>query len=53
VRRNAERYHASAGDALTRPDLSNEAIRLGCLLVELLPEPEAISLLALMLLPDS
>jgi RNA polymerase sigma-70 factor, ECF subfamily len=48
-----EGYSASAGDALTRPDLSAEAIRLGRLLVELLPEPEAIGLLALMLLHDA
>ncbi len=46
-------YSASAGDSLTRPDLSGEAIRLGRLLVELLPEPEAIGLLALMLLHDA
>ena len=38
---------------MTRPDLSNEAIRLGRLLVALLPDPEAIGLLALMLLQDS
>jgi RNA polymerase sigma-70 factor (ECF subfamily) len=48
-----EGYSASAGEALTRPDLSAEAIRLGRLLVELLPEPEAIGLLALMLLHDA
>jgi len=48
-----EGYSASAGDSLTRPDLSAEAIRLGRLLVELLPEPEAIGLLALMLLHDA
>jgi RNA polymerase sigma-70 factor (ECF subfamily) len=48
-----EGYSASAGDSLTRPDLSAEAIRLGRLLVELLPEPEALGLLALMLLHDS
>jgi len=48
-----EGYSASAGDALTRPDLSGEAIRLGRLLVALLPESEAIGLLALMLLHDS
>jgi len=48
-----EGYSASAGDSLTRPDLSGEAIRLGRLLVELLPEPEAIGLLALMLLHDA
>jgi RNA polymerase sigma-70 factor (ECF subfamily) len=48
-----EGYSASAGDSLTRPGLSGEAIRLGRLLVALLPEPEAIGLLALMLLQDS
>ena len=48
-----EGYKASSGDTLTRPDLSGEAIRLGRLLVELLPEPEAIGLLALMLLHES
>jgi len=48
-----EGYGASSGDSLTRPDLSAEAIRLGRLLVELLPEPEAIGLLALMLLHES
>jgi RNA polymerase sigma-70 factor (ECF subfamily) len=48
-----EGYSASSGVALTRPDLSAEAIRLGRLLVELLPEPEAIGLLALMLLHES
>jgi RNA polymerase sigma-70 factor, ECF subfamily len=48
-----EGYSASAGDAVTRSDLSGEAIRLGRLLVELLPEPEAIGLLALMLLHDA
>ena len=48
-----EGYSASAGDTLTRADLSAEAIRLGRLLVELLPEPEAAGLLALMLLQDS
>jgi RNA polymerase sigma-70 factor (ECF subfamily) len=48
-----EGYSASAGDALIRPDLSGEAIRLGRLLVELLPEPEAIGLLALMLLTEA
>src|SRR5882757_9328333 len=45
-----EGYSASSGQSLTRLDLSGEAIRLGRLLVELLPEPEAIGLLALMLL---
>lgn len=48
-----EAYSASAGDALTRHDLAAEAIRLGRLLVELLPEPEALGLLALMLLHES
>jgi RNA polymerase sigma-70 factor, ECF subfamily len=48
-----EGYSASAGDALTRADLSGEAIRLGRLLAELLPEPEAEGLLALMLLHES
>jgi RNA polymerase sigma-70 factor (ECF subfamily) len=48
-----EGYSASSGESLTRPDLSSEAIRLGQLLVELLPEPEALGLLALMLLHDS
>jgi RNA polymerase sigma-70 factor, ECF subfamily len=48
-----ERYSASAGDLLTRHDLSSEAIRLGRVLMELLPEPEATGLLGLMLLQDS
>jgi RNA polymerase sigma-70 factor (ECF subfamily) len=48
-----EGYSASAGGSVTRPDLSGEAIRLGRLLVSLLPEPEAMGLLALMLLHDS
>ena len=48
-----EGYSASSGGSLTRHDLSGEAIRLGRLLIELLPEPEAIGLLALMLLHDS
>jgi RNA polymerase sigma-70 factor (ECF subfamily) len=48
-----EGYSASSGEVLTRHELSGEAIRLGRLLVELLPEPEAIGLLALMLLHDS
>jgi RNA polymerase sigma-70 factor (ECF subfamily) len=48
-----EGYSASSGGSLTRPDLSGEAIRLGRLLVELLPDPEAVGLLALMLLHDS
>jgi RNA polymerase sigma-70 factor (ECF subfamily) len=48
-----EGYSASSGESLTRVDLSSEAIRLGRLLVELLPEPEVIGLLALMLLQES
>jgi RNA polymerase sigma-70 factor (ECF subfamily) len=48
-----EGYAASSGGTLTRHDLSGEAIRLGRLLYELLPEPEAAGLLALMLLHDS
>jgi len=48
-----EGYHSSSGESLTRHDLSSEAIRLGRLLVELLREPEAVGLLALMLLHDS
>ena len=48
-----EGYSASSGESLTRADLSGEAIRLGRLLVELLPEPEAAGLLALMLLHES
>jgi RNA polymerase sigma-70 factor (ECF subfamily) len=48
-----EGYAASSGNSLTRHDLSAEAIRLGRLLVELLPEPEALGLLALMLLHES
>jgi len=48
-----EGYSASSGEALTRADLSAEAIRLGRLLVELLPEPEAVGLLGLMLLHES
>ena len=48
-----EGYSASAGASVTRHDLSGEAIRLGRLVVELLPEPEAIGLLALMLLHES
>jgi RNA polymerase sigma-70 factor (ECF subfamily) len=48
-----EGYSASSGDSVTRTDLSSEAIRLGRLLVELLPEPEVIGLLALMLLQES
>jgi RNA polymerase sigma-70 factor (ECF subfamily) len=48
-----EGYSASSGASLTRHDLSAEAIRLGRLLVELRPDPEAIGLLALMLLHES
>jgi RNA polymerase sigma-70 factor (ECF subfamily) len=48
-----EGYAASSGASLTRPDLSAEAIRLGHLLVELLPDPEVMGLLALMLLHES
>ena len=48
-----EGYSASSGDSLTRHDLSGEAIRLGRILIELLPEAEAIGLLGLMLLQDS
>jgi RNA polymerase sigma-70 factor (ECF subfamily) len=48
-----EGYSASGGGTLMRADLSAEAIRLGRLLVDLLPEPEAIGLLALMLLHDA
>jgi RNA polymerase sigma-70 factor (ECF subfamily) len=48
-----EGYAASSGESLTRPDLSGEAIRLGRLLVELMPEAEVIGLLALMLLHES
>src|SRR3954469_151366 len=48
-----EGYNASSGPSLTRHDVSAEAIRLGRLLVELLPEPEAMGLLALMLLHES
>jgi RNA polymerase sigma-70 factor (ECF subfamily) len=48
-----EGYSASSGASVTRVDLSGEAIRVGRLLVELLPEPEATGLLALMLLQES
>ncbi len=48
-----EGYSASSGASLMRHDLSGEAIRLGRLLAELLPEPEAVGLLALMLLHES
>jgi RNA polymerase sigma-70 factor (ECF subfamily) len=48
-----EGYSATFGESVTRADLCGEAIRLCRLLVELLPEPEAIGLLAMMLLHDS
>jgi RNA polymerase sigma-70 factor (ECF subfamily) len=48
-----EGYLASSGASLTRGDLSGEAIRLGKLLVELMPEPEAMGLLAMMLLHEA
>jgi RNA polymerase sigma-70 factor (ECF subfamily) len=48
-----EGYAASSGASLVRQDLAAEAIRLGRLLATLLPEPEALGLLALMLLHDS
>src|SRR5438067_3745455 len=48
-----EGYSPSAGASVTRADLSGEAIRLGRLLGDLLPEPEASGLLALMLLQES
>lgn len=48
-----EGYAASSGDTVTRHDLSEEAIRLGWLLSELLPAPEVLGLLALMLLQES
>ncbi|MGB9430375.1 MAG: RNA polymerase sigma factor [Gammaproteobacteria bacterium] len=48
-----EGYSASSGETLMRADLSGEAIRLGRLLLELLPEPEVMGLLALMLLQES
>jgi RNA polymerase sigma-70 factor (ECF subfamily) len=48
-----EGYSASSGAIVTRHDLSAEAIRLGQLVVQLLPDPEALGLLALMLLHDS
>ncbi|MGC3934376.1 RNA polymerase sigma factor [Pseudomonas atacamensis] len=48
-----EGYSASVGAELTREDLTREAIRLGRLLMELLPEPEIMGLLALMLLHES
>lgn len=48
-----EGYYASSGEALTRTDLSREAIRLGRLLFDLMPDPEVSGLLALMLLHES
>jgi RNA polymerase sigma-70 factor, ECF subfamily len=48
-----EGYAASSGTSLTRADLADEAIRLGRLVIELLPDAEAIGLLALMLLQES
>lgn len=48
-----EGYYASSGGSLTRTDVSAEAIRLGRLLLELLPEPEVAGLLALMLLIEA
>ena len=48
-----EGYSASSGSAVVRHDLSSEAITLGRLLAQLLPEPEAVGLLALMLLHDA
>ena len=48
-----EGYSASMGADLTREDLTREAIRLGRLLAQLLPEPEVLGLLALMLLHES
>jgi RNA polymerase sigma-70 factor, ECF subfamily len=49
----AQGYAPASGESVVRADLAEEAIRLGRLLVELLPEPEALGLLALMLLQDS
>jgi RNA polymerase sigma-70 factor (ECF subfamily) len=48
-----EGYYASSGQALTRHDLSREAIRLGRLLLDLMPEPEVMGVVALMLLHES
>jgi RNA polymerase sigma-70 factor, ECF subfamily len=48
-----EGYAASSGASLTRTDLSQEAIRLGRLVMELLPDPEVMGLLALLLLQES
>lgn len=48
-----EGYYASSGETITRADLSAEAIRLGRLVLELLPDPEVEGLLGLMLLSES
>jgi RNA polymerase sigma-70 factor, ECF subfamily len=48
-----EGYSASAGDSVTRHDLSGEAIRLGRLLARLVAEPEVTGLVALMLLHEA
>jgi predicted RNA polymerase sigma factor len=48
-----EGYAPASGASVVRADLTDEAIRLGRLLVELLPEPEALGLVALMLLQDA
>ncbi|MFO0891348.1 MAG: RNA polymerase sigma factor [Isosphaeraceae bacterium] len=48
-----EGYSASRGESLTRVELSGEAIRLGRLLMQMLPDPEVMGLLALMLLQES
>jgi RNA polymerase sigma-70 factor (ECF subfamily) len=48
-----EGYSASSGESVTRSDLSGETVRLGRLLAQLLPEPEVMGLLALMLLQES
>jgi RNA polymerase sigma-70 factor (ECF subfamily) len=48
-----EGYSAAAGREVTRAELTGEAIRLGRLLLDLQPEPEAMGLLALMLLQES
>jgi len=48
-----EGYYTSSGESVTRTDLSGEALRLGGLLVELLPAAEALGLLALMRLHES
>jgi RNA polymerase sigma-70 factor, ECF subfamily len=48
-----EGYSAAAGAEVTRAELTGEAIRLGCLLADLQPEPEVMGLLSLMLLQES